>query len=61
MMAEIETPPLVVMINDEPYEAFGDDHSLADICRWLMKNPDEAAEVHTMLGDMLFALHEYKH
>ena len=32
---------------------FDENHSLADICRWIMQNRSEAEEVHLMLGQML--------
>lgn len=52
-MAEIQTPPVPVTIRDEDYEAFGEQHSLADIVRWLMRNLIEAAEVRDMLNRAL--------
>lgn len=56
-MGEIKTDPYLVWIdvNDDTYEceAFGPDHTLADIARWLMKNPVEAEEVRDLLAEML--------
>jgi hypothetical protein len=33
--------------------AFGDNHSLADIARWIMQNRGEAEDLHMILGQML--------
>ena len=58
-MAEVCTPPVVWVDPDgTEWAAFSENHSLADIARWLMENPTEAAEVHTILGDMLWQHHE---
>ncbi len=32
---------------------FDEDHTLADICRWIMKNRSDAEDVYAMLGWML--------
>jgi hypothetical protein len=37
-MAEVCTPPLIKVDGDgEEWVTFGPDHSLADICRWIME------------------------
>lgn len=62
MMAEICTEPKIFTVPDEhgipgdtiQYEAFGPEHTIADIARWIMKNHADAAELHIILGDMLW-------
>jgi hypothetical protein len=53
-MPEVCTPPYTYKdLYDETYEAFGPEHTLADIARWIMQNRSDAEEIHRMLGDML--------
>ena len=48
-MPEIKTPP----VKFNGMACFHDDHTLADIVRWIMQNRSEAEEVHRMLGEEL--------
>lgn len=53
-MSEVCTPPLILRHTDgSEMCAFGDDHSLSDIARWIMQNRVEAEDLHTILGQML--------
>lgn len=53
-MSEICTPPKIEIDKDgEEWAAFGPDHSLSDICRWLMTNHTEAEVVRDTLTEML--------
>lgn len=56
-MAEVETPiPVFTGQDGTEYAVISsEDHTLADIARWLMTNRTDAEEVHRMLGDMLAA------
>lgn len=54
-MAEICTPPVKRTDPDgTEWVSFNSHHSLQDIARWLMENPVDASELHTILGDMLW-------
>jgi hypothetical protein len=53
-MAEVCTPPKIrIDKNGDEWATFGPNHTLADICRWIMQNRVEAEDVHMMLGQML--------
>lgn len=53
-MTEVCTPPLILRhIDGSEMAAFGDNHSLADIARWIMQNRGEAEDLHMILGQML--------
>jgi hypothetical protein len=53
-MAEVMTPPDTYVDSDgDEVFAFGPDHSIADIARWMMQNRSEAEELHSILGAML--------
>jgi hypothetical protein len=52
-MIEVCTPPLILSGDDGDLVAFGDNHTLADIARWIMRNRSEAEELYMILGQML--------
>lgn len=53
-MPEVCIPPYRFDMSDESVvEGFGDEHSLADIARWIMKNRADAEEMVRLLGEML--------
>jgi hypothetical protein len=37
-MAEVRLDPVKITIGDDEYAAFGEQHSWADIVRWIAKN-----------------------
>lgn len=52
-MPEIKREPVPIIVSDTAYEAFDDDHTLADIARWIGRNKVDAEEVARILGEML--------
>ena len=52
-MSEVRREPIHLTIGEIEYEAFDESHSLADIARWIMRNPVDAEELREMLGEML--------
>jgi hypothetical protein len=53
-MSEVCNLPLILRHTDgTEMAAFGDNHSLADIARWIMQNRSEAEDLHMILGHML--------
>lgn len=54
-MAEIKTKPFkITNAAGDEYFAFGPEHTLADIVRWLMENSFDAEEVRRMLEKELY-------
>lgn len=52
-MAEIKTPPVVIVVGGKKYVAFHEDHSLADLARWALNNPVDAEELVRLLQEGL--------
>ena len=53
-MPEVRKQPVSLWDDNEgELICFRDDHSIADIARWVMSNQTEAEELHRILGEML--------
>lgn len=50
---EIKTPPRKITIDGIDYECFTQDHTLADIARWILQNSSHAEEIRDMLNEGL--------
>jgi len=50
-MPEIKTPPIKITIDGEEYDAFGEDHTLLDIIRWLGEDKDEVKNLIELFRD----------
>lgn len=49
-MAEIKREPVKIVVGDIEYEAFDENHTWADIARWVRKNEVDAASLVQLLG-----------
>jgi hypothetical protein len=55
-MSEVCTPPMILRHTDgTDLAAFGPDHTLADIARWIAQNKVEAEEMIHLLQEMVAA------
>lgn len=52
-MPEIKTDPVTIVVDDQAYSCFGEEHTLADIARWLLRNKSEAEEVVELIQEGL--------
>ena len=50
-MAEIKRDPVRIVVGEVEYAAFDEDHTLADIARWIASNPYEAEEMVGLLEE----------
>lgn len=53
LKVEIKTPPREITIDGVEYECFTQDHTLADIARWILQNSSHAEEIRDMLNEGL--------
>ena len=49
-MSEIKRPPVRIVVGDVEYDAFDENHSLADIARWIRCNEVDHEEIVRLLG-----------
>ena len=53
-MSEIKRDPICALdANGDELATFDANHSLADIARWVCRNPSEGADVARIIGDIL--------
>lgn len=54
-MAEIKREPVRLVVDGVEYDAFDENHSLADIARWVRRNPVDTEELVRLLGGEMLA------
>jgi hypothetical protein len=50
-MSEIKRPPVKIIVGEIEYDAFDENHTLADIARWIGSNQLEADELLRLLEE----------
>jgi hypothetical protein len=55
-MSEIKTPPVKIIIGEDEYDAFGEDHTWGDIARWIVAHgPSDVEEITRILSELAAA------